>query len=259
VRGLGWLPDPSKLAGQRPDLIYQATRAAPPPPAHSLDDLVVDVLDQGQLSSCSANAAMQAVRMRHVAQGVARPILGSRLFAYYFARAADHATSTDSGATLRGIFDGMAKLGWCPETAWPYVETDGDDPRAPFRTMPPTGAFRAAHDCVMTYRRISGSDADRIAGAKAAIVEGLPVVFGCGVDQAFITDAFDASQALPPPAKPVGQHAMVITGYTGDTFQILSSWSSAWGDGGFCIFSAEYLATAGDLWVLDAVHPPETS
>jgi len=260
-RGLGWIPDRPRGADETPDVRYAATRTAPPPPAHSLDALVLDVLDQGQLSSCQAHAGMQAIRMRHFAQGIASPPLGSRLFAYYAARAGDaySAIGVDVGASIRSLFEGIGKLGFCPETVWPYSDHDVGDPSAPFRTMPSTAAFRAAHDQLGTtgYRRIASTGNGRIVEIKQALVEGFPVVFGCGVSSDFCDAIVDGTTPLPPPSKVTGQHAMTLIGYAGDVFTVLNSWGEGWGSGGRCLFSPEYVAVIGDAWIVEHTPPPE--
>lgn len=259
-RGLGWIPDRAKRPDETPDVRYAATRTAPPPPAHSLDELVLDVLDQGSLSSCTANAAAQAIRMRHVAQGITAPPLMSRLFAYFAARSWDGTVDQDAGAMLRSVFDGLAKLGFCAETVWPYVDIDGGDPVAPFRVEPPTAAFRAAHDQLgsTSYQRIYSFGDERLVEIKQAIASGFPVVFGCGVSDDFCDGIVDATKPLPPPAKVTGQHAMVVIGYDGGGFSILNSWGKDWGRMGRCLFSGDYMIEAGDLWIVEHVPPPET-
>lgn len=254
---LGWLPDPPKASHERPDFdaapMFRA--APPPPPSANIRHLVVDVLDQGALGSCVANAILQAVRCSHVRQGVQGAKLGSRLFTYYLSRAYHHQTAEDSGTFLRLCFQGLAKFGFCPESVWPY--SDGSER---FKRMPSMAAFRAAFDQAnpTTYRRISATGAERLDQIKRAIAAGYAVVFGTDVDNAFCSDVL--SEPLKPPRSNIaGGHAMMVGGYSDNVFEILNSWGTDWGDGGWCRFSDEYMADliTRDIWICE--HAPRYS
>lgn len=263
MRGLGWLKDRPKLAGEKPDYLFtdHAARlglAAAPPPADDLADLVLDVLDQGQLGSCVANAIMQAVRMRHVAQKVLSPILGSRLMTYYLARAAMHMTGVDSGTEPRIALSALRQFGFCPEAIWPYSDQNDSSARDPFKLMPPMAAFQAAFDqkSPTSYVRIASTGSQRLADVKSAIAGGYPVVFGCDVSNEFCRGQFDAAQPLTPPASydVAGGHCMLFQGYSGDTFRVLNSWSAGFGDKGRILFAPEYVLACDDLWIIE--HAP---
>jgi C1A family cysteine protease len=248
---LGYLPDPPKAPNEKPDFdAAPMFRAAPPPPARAdIKHLVVDVLNQGNLGSCVANAILQAVRCSHVRQGVIGPKLGSRLFGYYLARAYHHQTGEDSGTYLRSFFQALAKFGFCPESVWAYSDSDER-----FKRMPPLAAFRAAFDQAnpTTYRRISATGADRLDQIKRAVAAGYAVCFGTDVDVAFCSNQL-AEPLKPPRSNIAGGHAMMVGGYDGDVFEICNSWGTGWGDKGWCRFSADYLADAStrDLWLVE--------
>lgn len=254
---LGCLPDPPKLAGETPDWKFDRARlTATSPPSHSLRELVLDVLDQGQLGSCVANATLQAVRMRHVAQGVANPRLGSRLMSYYLARCADGAQVYDAGTYNRRLFEMLNKFGFCAEEIWPYSDLDTGMPTDPYRLMPSTKAFHDAFDqrSPTIYRRIDSVDDQLIEDLKLAISNGFPVPFGCDVNVAFTTGNFNPKQALPAPTISAGGHAMIYVGYSGDVFEVLNSWSADFGDNGFIYFTPEYVMTTRDQWQVE--HSP---
>lgn len=255
--GLGWIPDKPKRPGEPPD--HDAgpllAAAAPPPPAASNRRFIVDVLDQGQLGSCVANAVMQAVRASHVKQGVPGPRLGSRLYGYWCSRAFEHQTATDGGTYLRDFFRGLNKFGFCPEAAWPYdVER--------FADMPPAAAFRAAFDqrSPTVYKSIVNAGNQRLDPIKRAVAAGYLVAFGTLVSEAFVREALPRAPLPPPEGQPIaGGHAMCVVGYDGDTFEVVNSWGPRWGDGGFCRFSADYMAwgQTQDLWIVS--QAPEYS
>lgn len=255
---LGWLPDPFKRPDEAPDFDAEALLGATVPPlAYSNRGLVLDILDQGALNSCVANAGFQAVRASHVRQGVREPKLGSRLFGYYCSRAYHHATARDGGTHLRTFFQALNKFGLCAEDVWPYKDLSRN-----FKRMPPTKAFMAAFDqrSPTTYRRIYDEDAERVVAIKRALAAGFLVVFGTDVSQAFLKLQGATEPLDPPIGEPMaGGHAMCITGYDGDAFEIVNSWGSAWADGGFCRFSADYLAWSNtrDIWIVE--HSPRFS
>ncbi len=246
---LGWLPDRPKAPGEAPDHdALPLLAAAPVPPAASNRRLIVDVLDQGQLGSCVANAIMQAVRASHVAQGVMAPRLGSRLYSYWWSRAYEHTTKNDAGTYLRDFFRGLNKGGFCPESKWPY-----DVKR--FAEMPPSAAFRAAFDqhSPTVYKVINTGSYQRLPVIKAAVAAGYLVCFGTLVSEAFVNDPLPAAPLPPPEGQAiVGGHALCVVGYDGDVFEVLNSWGAGWGEGGYCRFSGDYMAwgQTQDLWLV---------
>lgn len=252
-RGLGYLRD----AHDARDLRWQVRAPQQLPVAASLQDAVVRVLNQGSLGSCVANSAMQAIRIRHVLQGVEKPPLGSRLFAYYMARAVDHTTKYDAGTHLRSCFHALAHYGFPDETLWPYTDEDGGDMKARFRRHPDSAAMMGAIDrkAPTVYRRIdSGRNAwDQ---TRDAIANGYPVCFGVEVSTDFVRGNFkdDHLQQPPEPDQVEGGHAMTGIGYEGDHIKVVNSWSAEWGDAGYCYFSRDYWEQARDLWVVE--HSP---
>lgn len=257
-RGLGYQPDSTKTDGEKPDWAFQrgALKFAAPPSAH-LQELVLDVLDQGSLGSCVFNAALQAIRMGHVRQGVKDPKLGSRLYSYYLARAAVHLTMLDAGSQLRTCFEMLNKFGFPPEYLWPYDDADTDSKSDPFRIMPPTVAFHAGFDVrsPTVYRRITTTGSALLDEIKHAIANGHPVCFGCEVDEDFTRGLFNPLNSLQPPTENIaGGHAMLFVGYSGDSFEVLNSWGTDFGQSGYCRFSPDYVLQCRDCWTVE--HSP---
>lgn len=248
-RKLGYRPD-------QPDghdlSAWEVLRAAPPPPpSASLREHVVEVLDQGDASSCTSHAIMQAIRIAHRRAGAALPPLGSRLFGYYLSRAVHHETGQDAGTFLRTFFQALNRFGFCQESAWPYADT-----LDAVTKMPSSSAFRAAFDqrSPTVYRRISTEGATRIMDIKRAIASGYAVCFGTDIAVDFFEDKGE-EPILPPNGMAIaGGHAMVVTGYDpGDVFDVVNSWGAAWGREGYCRFSSDYLAwgKTRDLWLVE--------
>jgi len=249
-RAFGWLKDPAKQPGEPPDHDARTILASTPiPRAASNRRLIVDVLDQGQLESCVANAIMQAIRATHVRDGVTAPRLGSRLYGYWCSRAFHGSTRVDSGTYLRTFFQALNKFGFCPEERWPY-----DAGR--FADMPPNAAFRSAFDqhSPTSYKRITSGGVDRIADLKRAIAAGYLVTFGTLVTEAFVQGDLGTEPLAPPPQQDhiAGGHALCAVGYDGDVFEVVNSWGTGWGDNGLCYMAREYFmwGYTDDVWVV---------
>lgn len=248
-RGLGYLRDPPKMFGQKRDHDAAATLGADvPPPAASNRHLVVEVLDQGAASSCVAHAIPQAIRMAHVKAKVPQPSLMSRLFGYYLSRAEHGGQDLDQGTYLRTFFEAINQFGFCSEAYWPYdVEH--------VNVEPPASAFWGAFDqrSPTVYQRIFSAGPARIADIKRAIAAGFGVCFGTDVSEAFCAGELGERPIDPPVGLDIaGGHALVLDGYEGDAFSVVNSWGPGWGDGGRCVFSADYLAwpETTDLWIV---------
>lgn len=228
--------------------------ATAPPARASCRHLIVDVLDQGGLSSCVANAGFQAIRASHMRQGVKKPKLGSRLFGYYLARAYGHTTGFDSGTHLRAFFAAVNKFGFPPEDMWPYSDDQtGDTPQ--FTRMPSSTAFRSAFDqrAPTLYRRIYEEGEARLTMVRRAVAAGHVICFGTDVSRDFV-DGLLGTEPLRPPAVSAGGHAMCIAEYDMDAFGIVNSWGRGFGDDGWCRFSDKYIAWSGarDFWIVES-------
>lgn len=260
TRALGWRPDPPKVEGETPDRnARERLRAAPVPAYASNRSLIVEVLDQGALGSCVANAALQAVRASHRRQGVSAPPLGSRLALYYLSRAQMGETEIDGGTYLRLAFQSLNTFGFCPEDVWPYSDT-GDR----WKTAPSKDAYRLAYDQrakvgrPVAYYRIYEDGFERVFAVKRALAAGYVVCFGTDVSDAFCAGDLGSGPISAPIGQSIaGGHAMCIVGYDGDTFTICNSWGPGFGDGGYCRFRADYIAwsKSRDFWFVEAAPP----
>lgn len=258
-RALGWRPDPPKDVAE--DFSASQVLKASRIPKSASNRELVDILDQGNLGSCTANAAMQAIRASQLVHGAPADVeFGSRLFAYYFARALTHETGVDSGTYLRAIFEVTNKFGFCPESAWEYDDNPNPE-TGRFTRMPGMRAMRAAYDqrSPTEYRRIYETGDDRLTIIKRALANRQLVVFGTDVTEDFCENNFDPGATIKPPgdaARMAGGHAMAIAGYEeiGNTtvFEIPNSWGEGWGEQGWCRFDGSYLThpMSRDFWIV---------
>lgn len=257
LRRHGYLPDRPKVPGERPDWGFDQLKAfrelKTTPGPTDLRHLVVDVLDQGALGSCVANAGFQALRMTHRRAGIPAPLLGSRLLGYLVARAYIDTTAIDSGSHIRDFFRGLNKYGFLPETEYPYDV-------ARFADRPNEAIMRRAYDQKdkgdTQYVRISSSGAEKVGDICQALDNGYPVVFGFQVPRAFaeydrgfcVWDAPASSDEI------VGGHALCLVGHgiagRPDSVTAVGSWGPRAHDDGYHHFTFDFAERFQDVWVV---------
>lgn len=246
----GWIPD---LPDHR-DWKYAAPARvlADLPSRVDLRDYCPEVLDQGELGSCTANAIANAHLFDQMAQQAKHPMPPSRLFIYFNERWTEGTVQSDSGAQIRTGIKTIADYGVCSEKRWPYVI-------GKFAKRPPKGAFTEAlkHQSV-TYRRIEQTLNDM----RGCLAAGHPFVFGFTVYDAFESPTVARTGVLNMPGKGErcrGGHAVLAVGYDNASarFLVMNSWGDGWGDDGFFTIPYAYLLDsnlAADFWVVSTVE-----
>lgn len=259
---LGYIPDPPdnrdlRFADLKAEVTY-GLDVDPPPPVWSNAGLVLNVLSQGDLGSCVANATAQGIRMNMVYRSDPEPVLPSRLQLYFMARAAAHEEKIDGGTHLRTTFSMINKYGFCREDKYRYGYDVKQFARTPpIDTWPHSIDQRTKNE--VKYWRIWEVGAERIKAIKHAVSMEYAVVFGVTVDDKFTSRPPPSTPILPPTGNIAGGHAMLVEGYdeAKRSFTILNSWGQGWGFGGRCYFAPEYLEEAHDIWVVE--HVPRWS
>lgn len=208
------------------------------------------VEDQGQLGSCTANAAVALVEyLDRRGDGHYRNY--SRLFVYYFERVLEGTVGQDAGAFIRDAVKALAKYGVCYETEWPYAV-------GKFRVKPSAAALRsAATRKAVEYARVNQAAPDLC----DALAQGLPVEFGFTVYTSFESAEVARTGVVPLPGKAeaaLGGHAVVIVGYdaAAQTFLCRNSWGAGWGQAGYFTLPFAYVLDgdlAEDFWVVRRV------
>lgn len=246
---LGWLrdePDPRDEPYEAPAALRGAL-----PARVDLRPRCPPVLDQGPLRSCTANAIANAHLFDQLRQGLAQPVLPSRLFIYWNERQRLGLQDQDSGAQLRGGIKVLAGKGACPEPQWPYDT-------AQVLTRPPAPCYEAAlAHRALKYRRLPHVRVDAL---RACLAEGWPFVFGFSLFAEFHSPAVAQSGVVPMPSDPqaIGGHAVLAVGYddAARTFLVMNSQGAGWGQAGFFTLPFDYVTHpdwAHDFWTLRRV------
>lgn len=277
-RGTGWIPpvpDLRDYTEDRKEIREMASRlgipaASPEPQLPKTKDLrphCTPIEDQGQLGSCTANAAVGIVEYFEK-RAFDRHIDGSRLFVYKATRDLMGVTG-DTGAWLRNAMGALALCGVAPERYWPYSD-DADT----FDREPPPFVYAVAdnfealryfcHDPISENRR----PGDVLTSVKSFLAAGIPSMFGFWGFPSF--DDADPVGGIPlpcPDERAEWGHAIVAVGYDDDkritntrcnrkagkgALLIRNSWGEGWGEKGYGWMPYDYV-TAGlatDFWSL---------
>ena len=176
------------------------------------------------------------------------------LFIYWNERVLEHTTKSDSGAELRDGIKTLASLGVCPETEWPYSDSNP----GPFETKPSNQAFvDALKHKITSYARVSQT----LTQLKSCLAAGHPFVFGFSVYESFESDAVAKTGMVPMPGPDeqlLGGHAVMCVGYNDNIqcFIVRNSWGPDWGDKGYFYMPYAYMLStdmASDFWMISNI------
>ena len=215
-----------------------------------------NVLNQGNLGSCTANAgAGNASFVEHEENNTLPFKDFSRLFIYFNERVADGSPVTeDAGSTGRTLMETLTDNGACLESTWAY---DVDK----FADKPTQAAYTEGEKYQgLAHRRIPMSET----AIKQALVNRNAICTGISVYESF--ESADAAQTgiIPMPGnyeQLLGGHEVLLIGYkniSGKPYWILrNSWGADWGDGGNFYLPKDYLLNQNltyDFWTLTKIE-----
>lgn len=261
-RGLGCIPDTGDIRDQYYTITAPIQTLPPKVDLREQEAMKFEILDQGQLGSCTANAIAAAITYANYKQRmqkmntvfVTNPFfMPSRLFIYYNERRIEGNISSDSGAMIRDGIKTVNKEGACKEITWPYKIDN-------FATKPGKQCYDEAKKYqTLLYQRVRNYDMNYI---KAVLAEGFPVIFGFSVYESFMSMAVAKTGIVPMPSNKerlLGGHATLMCGYDDASKKVIvrNSWGKDWGDKGYCYMDYDYITNSDlvvDLWCVKLVE-----
>ncbi len=217
------------------------------------------VEDQGNIGSCTANAAI-AVLEYYEKRAFGKYLDGSRLFTYKTTRNI-LGLSGDTGAYLRSTMASMAMFGVALEQYYPYNVNNFDNEPSSF-VYAMAQNFKA-----LTYYRLDPLGAKTVEvleSLKKHLANGIPSMFGFTCYSS-LNSASNGKIPYPQMTeKVIGGHAVAVVGYddamvisngtisTTGALLIKNSWGTEWGLDGYGYLPYEYVlrGLAADFWVL---------
>lgn len=227
------------------------------PPQVDLRGKLTAVEDQGETSSCVANAMAGAYEY-WIKRVTEQDYDTSRMFIYYNARWRNGDQDEDGGSIIQLAMEGLKEFGSCPEPEWPFE-------KELLFTKPNRTAYQAASETKIKEMQQVPLELE---AWKQSLASGLPVVFGCLLFESF--DECNQNGGVVPMPDPQelsreshGGHAMCAVGYSDreKVFIVRNSWGDQWGDEGYCYMPYNYLMSpelnGGDCWVFIPETPIE--
>ncbi len=214
----GWKKD-------HPDYRDRKLAIAAPVPTPPVVDLRfgLSCYDQLTTSSCVGNAVAGALQYEQHKRGEPL-VIPSRLFLYYNARRYERSTMQDNGSQIRDAIKGLAKIGVCAETMWPFDEESV--------THQPG---RECYDAAKLEKAIDYAKVPQLLPTiKQTLVAGVPIIFGFTVYSGFESPEVAKTGIVGMPQAgedPIGGHAVLCVGYSepAQMFLVRNSWSDEWG------------------------------
>ncbi len=253
----GWIPDypDARDYTRNTEGISLLLKESPKTAKVDLRDYCSPIVNQGNIGSCTANAASGILEyFQKRSCGAYSPV--SRMFIYKATRNLMKKTG-DTGAYIRTTMGALALFGAPPEKYWEYVEGKYDLEPLPF-----CYSFAQNYQALSYFRLDEQGKAEKdvLLGIKETLSGGIPAMFGFTVYSS-IRESIGGK--IPYPGKGdsvLGGHAVVAVGYddslkigscTG-AFIIRNSWGAEWGDKGYGYLPYDYVLNglALDWWAL---------
>lgn len=204
------------------------------------------IVDQGELGSCTANAIASGLREYWEIEAGKLTLL-SRLWLYWEERNIEGTVDDDAGAMIRDGMKVLQQMGCAPETDWPY------DIQKFAQTPPEKAGNDAVAFKISEYHRVRN-----FSMLKTSLAEGYPVVIGIKVYQSFESNQVAKSGIVPLPKRYdrfLGGHAVLAVGYNDTMFKeqgfviCRNSWGENWGDKGYFYLPYGYFnGYVTDMW-----------
>lgn len=255
-RKLGWIPDLpdnrdySFTTIKNKNNLLNKNKAFSSPAEYLLNiSTFSPIEDQGNLGSCTANAAAGIVEYME-RKASSRHVDVSRIFLYKVTRNLMRVTG-DTGAYLRDTIRALRLFGSPPEPFYPYNIANFDkEPTAYHYAL-------AANYKSINYFRVDLPTlgvTDILASCKDKLVRGYPLMFGFTCFESLYSPAADAGNIPFPNANEavIGGHAVTMVGYSDikGAFRIRNSWGKGWGEQGYGWLPYKYVleGLVEDIW-----------
>ena len=227
------------------------------PPKVDLRPAMTEVEDQGQTSSCVANAtagAYEYMMKRHLGDDRYNV---SRLFIYWNARDKEGSTGKDGGSFIADAVSSLREKGACSEETWPF------DVGA-VTSEPDEASFDEAKGFLVEEAESVATD---LGTWRATLADGQPIIFGTKLFGSFDKQRKPGHVPMPSSTESNreshGAHAMLCVGYSDvdKVFIVRNSWGSSWGDKGYCYMPYDYLMNTAmnldDSWIIRQIETTE--
>ncbi len=225
-------------------------REAPlaPPPSITHEAHLPPIKDQGQIGSCTAQAAggmreFLTLKVGHTLQPL------SELWLYFETRRKFWDINEDSGAYLREVMAIIKGRGIALEQDWPYDTSK-------WNVQPPSAAYGPA----LSYRNVNYYRLQTLREMIDCLAAGWVFVFGFPVHPNFEDAEETGIVPLPNSSLVLGWHAVLAYGYRTDPaaagggwLDARNSWGNVFGRDGNLHFPWEFIRTRaamGDVWTL---------
>jgi C1A family cysteine protease len=214
-----------------------------------IDNTQINILDQGELGSCVANAF--ALNISYITKNNNNLC---RLLLYALCRIMDQSPlSNDAGTTIRSAGNSISKYGTCHESVYPYNRVNV----ANYKSLPPLVAFKNSNLLKSFSYTFVSKGTNYLNNIKAVFnTYNVPIIFGFMVYPSFMSSSVAKTGRVSMPdlkkEQTQGGHAMNIIGYNDEKqiFICANSWGVGWGDNGFCYMPYAYIlntSLASDL------------
>lgn len=239
---LGWKPG---LPKQQPFKYFPPTGAVSLPVSVDLQPKCPAIYDQGELGSCTANAAAGLSQFLMKKLGL-KDFTPSRLAIYYWERVLEGTVGEDSGASLADALQVLSHNGSPHESMWWYNINK-------FTVKPNAKVVADGANHKIKNGLAVNQDFQSM---KSCLAEGYPFIFGFTVYQSFESQQLATTGIMPMP-KPgeqiLGGHAVMAIGYDDNKqmFKIRNSWGTGWALGGHFWMPAAFIGSsnyASDMW-----------
>lgn len=241
-RHLGWIPNPYDFRDYPLTSILSTGDNDPLPESWSLRNCVKEVYDQGNTSSCVAQAVAMAIQVREVNANIPY-VSPSRLFLYYHARRFHFGHLFDQGTYIRTAMKALTKFGVPNENNWPWSTSVFRVNRCPNWNAHAKAYGRAGG----LYYTIPANVPNRGELVRRALYDDLPVVFGTSVTKSFLDNDGPNIIDVPEDGDPIiGGHAMAIIGYAEHpaydyVYLVANSWGRDFRDDGLFWMTEKFL------------------